>query len=91
MLAKISRKNQLTLPKKVVEKLGFSPDEEKYLQIEVQGNTVMMKPVTVTVEEKITEEQWERFTAWVSDHKDDVVFDSPEEATNFLRKRMKKK
>jgi bifunctional DNA-binding transcriptional regulator/antitoxin component of YhaV-PrlF toxin-antitoxin module len=90
MIAKISRKNQVTLPKKIVEKLGFFPSEEKYVDFEVHGNTVLMKPVTVTVEEKLSNEQLERFRDWALDHDRDIALDSAEEATEFLKKRMKK-
>ena len=91
MLAKISRKNQLTLPKKVVESLGFSEEENHYVDVVVEGNTVVMKPVTVTVEEKLSGEQWEKFQNWALDHEGDTAFDSAAQATNFLKKRMKKK
>ncbi len=91
MLAKISRKNQLTLPKKVVEKLGFSSEEEKYVDVEVDGNRVIMKPVTLTVEEKFSEEQMEKFRVWALNHEEDAAFDSAKKATDFLKKRMKKK
>lgn len=91
MLAKISRKNQLTLPKKVVERLGFSPDEAKYVDVVIEGNTAIMKPVTVTIEEKIGEEQWKRFRERSLDHTHDLAFEDEEEATHFLKKRLRKK
>ena len=92
MLAKISRKNQLTLPRRVVDQLGFSPDEEKYVNVEVHGNTAIMKPVVVTIEEKMSEEQAEEFRSWALKHESgDVSFDSAEKATKFLKNRMKKK
>ena len=91
MLAKISRKNQLTLPKKIVEKMGFLEGEEKYVDVEVKENRVIMRPVTVTVEEKFSPEQAAKFRAWALDHEKDVVFDSAEKATEFLKKRIKKK
>lgn len=91
MLAKVSSKNQITLPKRLVDKMGFGPTEERYLHVEMNGSTVFLKPVTVTIEEKIPEEKWERFEKWALDHQNDVSFDSADKATSFLKKRLKKK
>ncbi len=43
MLAKLTSKNQLTIPKKIIENL---PDT-KYFDLEIDGNTIVMKPVTL--------------------------------------------
>ena len=43
MLAKLTSKNQLTIPKKIIEKM---PDA-KYFDIEIVGNTIVMKPLTL--------------------------------------------
>ena len=51
-----------------------------------------MRPVTVTIEEKIPEKQWEKFQEWaLRTEEGDVAFDSPEKAKGFLSRRMKKK
>lgn len=85
MLAKISAKNQLTLPKKVMEKLGFAPDEEKYMDVELAGNRIVLKPVVVSIEEKIPDEQWNRFRQWaLRTEEGDVAFESLEKAEGFL-------
>lgn len=91
MLAKISQKNQLTLPKKIVERLGLASLGERYVDVEVEGNMAVLKPVIVTVEEKFPEDQLEKFHAWAIDHQEDPGFESAEKATEFLKKRMKKK
>lgn len=90
MLAKISRKNQLTLPQKLVRQFGFSSEEEKYVDIELNNNTLILKPVVVTVEEKIPEEQFKKFKNWALDHRNDTSFNSAEQATTFLKRQMKK-
>ena len=43
MLAKLTSKNQLTVPKKIIEQM---PDT-KYFDIEIDGNTIVMKPLTL--------------------------------------------
>ena len=43
MLAKLTSKNRLTVPKKIIEKM---PDA-KYFDIEIVGNTIVMKPLTL--------------------------------------------
>jgi hypothetical protein len=43
MLAKMTSKNQITIPKKIVEQL---PDVE-YFQVELQDGIVMLKPLRV--------------------------------------------
>jgi bifunctional DNA-binding transcriptional regulator/antitoxin component of YhaV-PrlF toxin-antitoxin module len=92
MLAKLSSKNQLTLPKKIVVQLGFAQGDEKYVDIAISGNTVTMKPVVVTIEEKISETQLEAFHDWAL-HREtgDVAFSSAAQSAKFLKSRMKKK
>lgn len=43
MLATLTSKNQLTIPKKIIEKM---PDT-KYFDLEIEGNTIVMKPLTL--------------------------------------------
>jgi bifunctional DNA-binding transcriptional regulator/antitoxin component of YhaV-PrlF toxin-antitoxin module len=43
MLAKLTSKNQITIPKKIVEQL---PDTE-YFQVELRDGVVMLKPLRV--------------------------------------------
>ena len=42
MLAKLTSKNQITIPKDVLSKF---PDEIKYFDVEYQEGTVIMKPL----------------------------------------------
>ena len=43
MLAKITSKNQITIPKKIIEQL---PDVE-YFEVELKGGVVMLRPLKV--------------------------------------------
>ena len=43
MLATLTSKNQLTIPKKIIEKM---PDT-KYFDLEIEDNTIVMKPLTL--------------------------------------------
>ncbi|MBL7685062.1 MAG: AbrB/MazE/SpoVT family DNA-binding domain-containing protein [Deltaproteobacteria bacterium] len=89
MLAKISSKNQLTLPKKVIEALQLG--KEKYVDLEITKGVIVMKPVEVTIEETISEKQLEKFEEWALDHTHDISFTDAASSTQFLKKRLKKK
>lgn len=94
MVTKMTIKNQLTIPKKILESAGLSnlKDEERYFNVEVSNNIILLKPVTVIVEERIPEKQWQKFENWASKiEKGDMAFDSAEKATAFLKKSVKKK
>lgn len=43
MLAKVTAKNQITIPKKIMEQLPHV----RYFDLELKDNAVVMKPVTV--------------------------------------------
>ncbi|GEM_PF-5287909 len=89
MLAKISSKNQLTLPKNIVTQLGLG--KEKYVDLQLEGHSVILKPVDLNVEERIPEDQLKRFEEWALDHSEDKEFSDSVSATQFLKKRLKKK
>lgn len=91
MVAKMTFKNQITIPKKVLERMGLSrlKAEERYFDVEVKDNAILLKPVTVTVEEMIPQESWDRFEGWaLKPEKGDMVFDSGAKASGFLKKRI---
>ena len=94
MVTKMTIKNQVTIPKKILEKAGLSglKDEERYFDVNLRDNTIVLKPVTVLVEDRIPEEKWQKFEGYVSKiEKGDKVFDSAKNAADFLKKRAKKK
>lgn len=93
MVTKMTVKNQITIPKRILTAAGLAnlKKEEMYFDIEAKNHGIFLKPMTVTVEERIPEEQWQKFEARVvKTDKGDEIFDSPEEATEFLKKRIKK-
>lgn len=94
MITKMTVKNQITLPKKILERMGLShlKDEERYFDVEIKNRGILLKPVIVTIEERIPEKQWSKFENWaVKTNKEDKVFDSAEDAVDFLKKKIKKK
>lgn len=87
-------KNQVTIPKKILERAGLAElkDDERYFDVEVKDNFILLKPVTLIVEERIPEKQWQKFEDWaIKTKKGDVVFNSSNKATEFLKKRIRKK
>jgi hypothetical protein len=87
-------KNQVTIPKKILVEAGLSglKDEERYFDVKLRDNAIVLSPVTVVIEERIPEKQWQRFEEHVSKiEKGDKVFDSARKASEFLKKRAKKK
>lgn len=94
MVTKMTVKNQVTIPKKILERAGLAmlKDEERYFDVEFEDNFIVLKPVRVIIEERIPEKQWQRFedrTAKIGE--DDKVFNSAKKASQFLRKRAGKK
>ncbi|MBW1782203.1 MAG: AbrB/MazE/SpoVT family DNA-binding domain-containing protein [Deltaproteobacteria bacterium] len=43
MLAKLTAKNQITIPKQIIEQIP----ETRYFDVTLNGETVVMKPVTI--------------------------------------------
>ncbi|MBI5873306.1 MAG: AbrB/MazE/SpoVT family DNA-binding domain-containing protein [Candidatus Omnitrophica bacterium] len=93
MVTKMTVKNQITIPKRILEAVGLAnlKKDEMYFDIEAKNHGIFLKPMTVTVEERIPQEQWQKFeTRAAKIDKGDEVFDSPEKAAEFLKKRVKK-
>ena len=89
MLAKITRGNQITIPKEIVQKAHLKK-WAPYLEVSYEHGVICLKPVTV--EEQIPAEQWDKFTEWaLKKDKGDLEFSSLEEAVQHLKKRSKKK
>ncbi len=94
MVTKMTTKNQLTIPKKVLEQAGLSDlkDDERYFDIEVKNCTILLKPVKLIIEERMPEKQWRKFENQATKiEKGDKIFDSTDAATEFLRNKIKKK
>lgn len=94
MVTKMTIKNQITIPKKILERAGLSDlkVEEKYFDVEAKENIILLKPVTVIIEERISDKQWQKFEEHSTTiQKGDKVFDSKDKATEFLKKKIKRK
>ena len=93
MVTKMTVKNQITVPKKIIERMGLVDlkEEDRYFEIQIKDDCIVLKPVTLIVEERIPEEKWHKFETWATKiEKDDVVFGSSKKASQFLKKRIKK-
>lgn len=87
MLAKLTRGNQITIPKSIVDRLGLRIGKD-YVDIEYENGIVYLKPVDI--EERIPQETWEEFKKKVlKQEKGDVTLTS-KEAEGFLAKRAKR-
>ena len=88
MLAKITRGNQVTIPKEIVKQAHLE-GSELYLEVSYKQGVIFMKPVVV--EERIAPEQYEKLLKLaLREDKDDLKFDSAKEAVGYLKKRAKK-
>ena len=88
MLAKITRGNQVTIPKEIIIQAHLE-DSSPYLEVSYANGIISLKPVTI--EDRIPPEQYEKFQQWALTHeKDDLHFASLEEGIHHLKKRGKK-
>jgi bifunctional DNA-binding transcriptional regulator/antitoxin component of YhaV-PrlF toxin-antitoxin module len=92
MLAKMTSKNQITIPKKALQALGLASEAEpRYFDVDTRNGHLILKPVIVSVEERIPDQQLAKFERWASTiHQGDLVFDSAREATAALKKRIRR-
>jgi bifunctional DNA-binding transcriptional regulator/antitoxin component of YhaV-PrlF toxin-antitoxin module len=94
MVTKMTVKNQVTIPKRILERAGLLgiKKDERYFDVGVKDDVIVLKPVIVTVEERIPEKQWQKFEKWATGTaKGDKVFNSAEDATRFLKRSIKKR
>ena len=88
MLAKITRGNQVTIPKEIVEKAHLK-EYSLYVDIGYAHGIIYLKPVVL--EESISPEQFEKFEKWaLGQEKSDLEFKSMKEGIRYLKKRTKK-
>lgn len=87
MLSKLTRGNQVTIPKAIVQRLGLKVGSD-YLDVEYLDGIICLKPVDV--EERVPAESWERFKkAALKKEKQDVDL-TAKQAREFLSRRAKK-
>jgi len=88
MLAKLTRGNQITIPKDIVEQAHLREASE-YVEVGYAHGVIYLKPVTV--EERISPEQFEKFQSWaLRQERGDLRFDSLQEGVQHFKKRLKK-
>jgi len=88
MLTKLTRGNQITIPKPIIEKAHLKSGND-YLDVEYREGVIYLKPVEV--EERIAPEVFEKFQKQVSKKERDDILVDEKEAEGFLSKRAKKK
>ncbi|HBH96442.1 MAG TPA: hypothetical protein DDX89_01440 [Candidatus Omnitrophica bacterium] len=85
ILVKRSRKNQVAIPKAILERAGLGP-EDVYFRIGYQHGAIVLRPIEI--EDKIPPEALERFKAKVlRGQPGDRSFDSMEELIRDLKRK----
>lgn len=87
MLSKLTRGNQVTIPKPIIDRIGLKSGKD-YLDIEYAHGIIYLKPVEI--EERVPKEAWEKFKKIaLQEEKGDITL-TAKEAEGFLSKRAKK-
>jgi len=88
MLAKLTRGNQLTIPKEIVTKVHLQAGRD-YLDVTYLNGVIMLKPVDV--EERVPPEAYEALLKDAFIVKPDDVVSDERTADAVLKKRIKKR
>jgi AbrB family looped-hinge helix DNA binding protein len=88
MLSKLTRGNQITIPKPIIEKARLKSGVD-YLQVEYREGIIYLKPVEV--EERISPEAFESFQKETLKREKGDVLVEEKGAEDFLSKRAKRK
>ena len=89
MYVKLSSKNQVTIPMSLAQLFGLRKGD--ILEVERQGNKIVMVQKEVVLEDKYPKEDLEKAEKYLSkSSKDEKHFESSGEMVNFLKKRVKK-
>ena len=88
MLAKLTRGNQLTIPKDIVERVHLQAGRD-YLNIECLHGVIILKPVDV--EDRISPEAYEALIKDALTVKPGDIVADERSAGSVLRKRLKKR
>ena len=87
MLAKLTRGNQVTIPKPIMKLAGLREGNE-YLDVQYVKGVIRLKPVDV--EERISPEAYERLLEHATRMEPGDVVLSERKAVSFLRRRAKR-
>ena len=89
MLTKRTRGNQITLPKQLIQEAHLGKDD-LYFDITYDHGAFCLKPVSLTIEEKTSDEAFTAFAEReLKKAQGDRTFRSASKAGEFLRKRIK--
>lgn len=88
MLAKLTRGNQLTIPKEIVNRVHLEAGRD-YLDVTYLHGVIILKPIDV--EERIPPESYEKFLKDVLTIKPGDVVADERTADNVLKRRIKKR
>ncbi len=88
MLTKLTRGNQITIPKPVIEQAHLKAGRD-YLEVEYREGVICLKPVDV--EERIPPEVFEKFQKRVLNKEGGDILVSENVSEEYLAKRAKKK
>lgn len=88
MLSKLTRANQITIPRAIVAKIGLHAGSD-YFEIGYEGGIIYLKPVSI--EERIPKEVLEKVKKNAIKESDGDITLSAKEAERFLEKRARKR
>ena len=88
MLAKLTRGNQFTIPKPIIDKARLQAGRD-YLDVTYLHGVIILKPVDV--EERIPPESYEKFLKDVLTLRPGDIVADEQTADNVLKRRMKKR
>ena len=88
MLAKLTRGNQLTIPKEIVERVRLQAGRD-YLDVAYLHGVIILKPVDV--EERIPPESYEKFLKDVLTIRPGDIVADERTADSVLKRRIKKR
>jgi AbrB family looped-hinge helix DNA binding protein len=90
MVIKVSSKHQVTIPKAIAE--AFNLKKGDVLEVERQGNQIIMRPQEVILEDKYLREDLEAAEEVLSKGlpKEEIIFKTGADMEHFLKKRIKK-
>lgn len=88
MIAKLTRGNQITIPKEIVKQANLKEGED-YLDVRYRGGTIELRPVEI--EERIPPETYEKLLDRAFKEEPGDLLVSEKEADSTLSKRPKKR
>ena len=88
MLAKLTRGNQITIPRDIVKKAGLKMGTD-YLDVEYRNGLIYLKPVDV--EDRLPPESLEKYQESAAKIEEGDIHLTASQAENFLVKRIKRK